>query len=349
MRSLDYRYLLSVSFSPGQMELLREIYVCNDRLETWSGIYPDTMGALATKRVVDDIFFSHSIEGMPADRETIEALVEERYEPVSIDDMKAAGQLDAVRMLERLTVKKRIEPEDILELHRALMTRHDTNGGKYRDTENPHTGYGTASIIRKPVSIRESRYALSTLCKAYNAAMVDPEINKILLAVCATLDFFTISPFRNGNGRMYRLILNLFLARAGIGLHRYVSLEKQIFGNLSSHMQSLQRSSDGWSGDFFGYSHFIDDILVNLQGCAKELNRSLPHPKEGKVSKSDRLRHILRSMEGVFTVSDVRGYAPDISTLTIQQAISSGVSDGTLKKYGNTKGSRYVVSKDRNL
>ena len=44
----------------------------------------------------------------------------------------------------------------------------------------------------------------------------------------------------------------------------------------------------------------------------------------------------------------VGGYAPDVSTLTIQQAISSGISDGTLKKFGNTKGSRYVVRKDRN-
>lgn len=348
MRAIDYRFLLSVSFSPGQMDLLREIYVCNDRIDTWCCLYPETMEALASKRMVDDIFFSHSIEGMPADRGTIESIVAGGFEPGNIDDMKAAGQFDALNMLERLIVKKEIESEDILELHRMLMIRHDPNGGKYRDTENPHIGYGTASTIRKPVSIRESRYALNTLCKAYNVAMGDPEINKILLAVCATLDFFTISPFRNGNGRMYRLVLNLFLARAGIGLHRYVSLEKQIFGKLSTHMQSLQRSSDGWSGDFFGYSHFIDDILVNLRGCAVDLNRSLPHPKEGKVSKSDRLRHILRSMEGVFTISDVRGYAPDVSTLTIQQAIASGISDGTLKKFGNTKGSRYVVSKERN-
>ena len=44
----------------------------------------------------------------------------------------------------------------------------------------------------------------------------------------------------------------------------------------------------------------------------------------------------------------VGGYAPDVSTLTIQQAIASGISDGTLKEFGNTKGSRYVVSKEEN-
>ena len=44
----------------------------------------------------------------------------------------------------------------------------------------------------------------------------------------------------------------------------------------------------------------------------------------------------------------VGGYAPDVPTLTIQQEIASGISDGTLKKFENTNGSGYVVRKDRN-
>lgn len=342
MRQIDYRFLLSVSFSPEQLEIWRSVYTCNDRLESWTALYPSVTGALEDIRISDDIFYSHSIEGMPVSRESI-GRVMSGMEPADIVEMKMAGQYDALMEAGRLSTLSSIQPDDILNLHRTLMIRHDPNGGHYRNSDDPHTGYGTASTIRKPVSTRESRYALNSLCKAYNAAMEIPGINKVLLAICASLDLFTISPFSNGNGRMYRLAIGFFLSRASINIHRYASLERQMFLNLDSHIAALERSSDGWSGDFFGYSHFIDDVLLNLQRCAEDLNRSFPHPKLGKVSKSDRIRHVMASMGGVFTRSDLKRMVPDVSEITIQQAISEAVSEGMLRKIGNTKGSRYVL------
>ena len=343
MRTIDYRFLLSVSFTPERMDMMRDIHLTNDRLRSWKVMYPETTEQLGIQCVVDDVFYSHSIEGMPADRESIMRLVSGGCEPKDIDEIKAAGQADACRAAHDLVGCETLSPEDIMGLHRVLMIRHDPNGGHYRTTDNPHTGYGTASTISKPVSSRESRYALNNLCKAYNAAMEEPGINKVLLAICAALDLFTISPFANGNGRMYRLVLSLFLERAGIGIHRYASLEKRIFSDIDAHFSSLEKSSDGWSGDFYGYSYFIDNILTNLHGCASELERSFPHPMYGKVSKADRLRHAVTSMDRVFTISDLRGYVPDISVVTVQQVLSTMVTDGTVRKIGNTKGARYSI------
>ena len=343
MRTIDYRLLLSVSFSPEEMSMMRDIYLTNDRLMSWETMYPDATDQLDIQCMADDVFFSHRIEGMPADRESVLGMITGDSEPEGIDEIKAAGLVDAYRKVHELAGYATLSPEDIVSLHRVLMIRHDPNGGQYRTTDSPHTGYGTASIIRKPVTSRESRYALNNLCKAYNTAMGLPGINPILLAICASLALFTISPFANGNGRMYRLALSLFLERAGIRIHRFSSLEKRIFTDLDAHLSSLEKSSDGWSGDFFGYSHFIENMVTNLCGCASELERSFPHPKSGKVSKADRIRHAVMSMDRVFTISDLKLYVPDISMVTVQQMLSSMVSEGIVRKIGNTKGARYAV------
>ena len=345
MRIIDYRFLQSLSFSQEQADMLRDIYLTNDRLESWKVLYPETVGICGRNRIIDDIVGSHSIEGMPADIPTVTRIVTEGYEPDGTDGQKAAGQYDAIMAAQALVGHGPLTPEDIAGIHRALMIRHDPNGGHYRTVDKSHTGYGTASTIRKPVSPRESRYALNSLCKAYNAAMRDPRTDKLILALCTTLDLFTISPFANGNGRMYRLILGMLLEESGIRIQRYASLERQIYLNLSDHLLSLERSSDGWSGDFFGYTFFIGDMLRNLHRCASELERSFPHPKMGKVSKADRLRHVMASMDSSFTKSDLARYAPDVSMVTVQQAVSSALSDGTLRKIGNTKGCRYVMNR----
>ena len=56
----------------------------------------------------------------------------------------------------------------------------------------------------------------------------DANINQLLLIPCVVLDFLCIHPFRDGNGRMSRLLSLLLLYKNGYDAGKYVSFEEQI-------------------------------------------------------------------------------------------------------------------------
>ena len=75
----------------------------------------------------------------------------------------------------------------------------------------------------------------------------DANINQLLLIPCVILDFLCIHPFRDGNGRMSRLLSLLLLYKNGYDAGKYVSFEEQINKYKAFYYEALKQSSDGWA------------------------------------------------------------------------------------------------------
>lgn len=341
MRFFDYSFIKDHRFPNSHLNMLCDLHLTEERIQTWIRFYPEAMNMLHKQRIMDDINSTHRIERMSAGGLNVSKIIESDSEPSDTDEMKVMGQYDAIIYWESLHNEDDLGSENILNLHKSLMGRHDNNAGKYRSMDYPHIGYGTATTIEKPANTRETRYALYQFCKSYNEASHDPSLNKIVLAICATVDYFSISPFDNGNGRMYRMMLALLLKKAEITTHLYSSLEKQIMFNLDNHFTALKMSTNGWSGDFFGYDAFIDDIIYNLHQCTVELNRSFPKPSIGKVSKTERIKHVINNSPHEFTLEYVCRHAPDVSKILIHNTISEMIKEGTIEKHGNTRNTSF--------
>ena len=343
MKLFDYSFLEDYPVSQKNYRNLRLLYITEERLSFWKETYPATLKKFSAVRIYKDILSTHDIEHIPADRDRTRALLDGTAEPRTEDEHKVLGQRDAILFCEELKTRKRLVPEDFLELHRRLMTRHDMNGGKYRSHDCPHNGYGTATTIQNPASKLEVKYVLSSFCKTYNDAFDDSSIDGLLLALCATLDFFSVSPFNNGNGRMYRLLLNLFLGRAGITVQTYVPLEKFILHHLDNHFKALESSTDGWAGNSEGYRFFIEDIIHNLGHCCIYINQSLPPISAGKLSKSERVGYIAMNAPSDFSIDYISERAPDVSSLSINNQLRDMIDMGMIEKIGNTRGTVYRV------
>ncbi|MCQ2079639.1 MAG: Fic family protein [archaeon] len=341
MRLFDYSFIGNFSLSIRQSKILNNIHLTEERISVWTQHYPEAMRLFYEHRMIDDICGTHEIEHIPVCRADVPLLLSGELEPRNVDEQKVLGQRDAIQFWESLVEKKCLESDDFLKLHRLLMIRHDLNGGKFRTVNDPHIGYGTATAVEKPATMTEIRYVLSSFCRSYNQSFSDPDIDSLLLALCCALDYFSIAPFNNGNGRMYRLVLNLLLARAGVTVQMYSSLEKQILDHLDNHMVALSMSTNGWGGDFNGYNFFIDDILHNLNHCVDFLNEALPPRACGRRSKSERIEHIVSSARGEFNIGYVSEHAPDVSEVLIRNQLQSLSKSGVLEKAGNTRGTTY--------
>ena len=72
------------------------------------------------------------------------------------------------------------------------------------------------------------------------------QVHPLIALAAFNLDFLCIHPFRDGNGRMSRLLLLLQCYHLGFEVGRYISLERLIEQNKERYYETLKLSSQGW-------------------------------------------------------------------------------------------------------
>lgn len=125
------------------------------------------------------------------------------------DHYEVVGHAQAYDYLYRILEKEKIEENDILQLHRLFYYRIDVeNAGKYRNEQVYITG--TDFLPPKPEQIPR-------LMKEFveNLPKKQKEYHEIEFAALLHLNFVTIHPFIDGNGRCARLLMNLALLKTG--------------------------------------------------------------------------------------------------------------------------------------
>ena len=80
-------------------------------------------------------------------------------------------------------------------------------------------------------------------------------------------------PFRDGNGRVSRLLLLLLCYHQGLEVGRYISLERLIEQNKERYYETLKLSSDGWHEGKHNPWHYVNFLLYTLLDAYKEFER----------------------------------------------------------------------------
>ncbi len=73
----------------------------------------------------------------------------------------------------------------------------------------------------------------------------DPGVHLIVRAAIAHLHLVSIHPFRDGNGRVSRIVQSLVLARGGLLAPEFVSIEEYLGSNTSAYYAALQEVQGG--------------------------------------------------------------------------------------------------------
>src|SRR5205823_2543227 len=77
----------------------------------------------------------------------------------------------------------------------------------------------------RPVKVAETPAAVEELCLLYRHALNQSLAPPLVAVAALVFDFLCIHPFRDGNGRVSRLLTLLALYQHGYEVGRYVSLE----------------------------------------------------------------------------------------------------------------------------
>ena len=346
MRKFDYSFLNNGLLPAKLVNLTATIYSLKTMAGTRKEEYEKIFTELEKIAKVQSVKSSNAIEGIVTSDERIKEIVNQSSEPLNHNESEIAGYRDALNEIHLGYEDIDFRENDILRLHEIMLSYSGYEfGGKYKSDDNvilEADDEGNRKVRFRPTSAKETPKAMEQLILAYMDARSDSNINQLLLIPCVILDFLCIHPFRDGNGRMSRLLSLLLLYKNGFDAGKYVSFEEQINNYKSYYYESLEKSSEGWENNENTYIPFIENFLSMLYMCYKELDKRFSVVNSGKITKKARIEATILNSLTPLSKSEICNILPDVSPTTVEAVLGAMVKDGRVKLIGKSKASRYL-------
>lgn len=163
-----------------------------------------------------------------------------------------------------------------------------------------------------------------------------------LIAVAAfNLDFLCIHPFRDGNGRLSRLLLLLQCYHLGFEAGRYISLERLIEQNKARYYETLKLSSEGWHKGRHDPWVYVNFVLYTLLEAHKELERRVGETAAPKGAKSELVLNAIRQQRSDFRLVDIERACPGVSREWIRTLLADMKRRGEVTSTGRGPAARW--------
>ena len=346
MRRFDYSFLNNGLLPANLVNLTSSIA----SLKTMAGVrkeeYAKVFTELEAVAKIQSIKSSNAIEGIVTSDERIAAIVNQNSAPLNHNEAEIAGYRDALNAIHTDHTHMDFRQRDILRLHEMLMAIAGYEyGGQYKTDDNvilEVDANGNRKVRFRPTPADETAEAMEQLELAYMDARDDANINQLLLIPCVILDFLCIHPFRDGNGRMSRLLSLLLLYKNGYDAGKYVSFEEQINKYKAFYYEALKQSSDGWADNQNTYFPFIENFLSTLYMCYKELDKRFAVVHGKKITKKARIEATVLNSLTPLSKAEICQILPDVSPTTVEAVLGAMVKDGSIKRIGSARASRYI-------
>ena len=348
MRKFDYSFLNNGLLPANLVNLTANI----SSLKTMAGVRKDEYAQIFTEleavAKVQSIKSSNEIEGIITSDERIAAIVNQNSAPLNHNEAEIAGYRDALNEIhlgyEHIDLRER----DILRLHEIMMSFTGYEfGGQYKIDDNvilEVDADGNRKIRFRPTPAEETAAAMEQLELAYMEARGDANISQLLLIPCVILDFLCIHPFRDGNGRMSRLLSLLLLYKNGFDAGKYVSFEEQINAYKAYYYEALKQSSTGWDTNENSYFPFIENFLSTLYMCYKEVDKRFAVVHGKRITKKARVEATVLNSLTPISKAEICKILPDVSPTTVEAVLGAMVKDGQIKRIGQSRAARYIKS-----
>jgi Fic family protein len=229
-----------------------------------------------------------------------------------------------------------------------MLSYTAATGGLYKGNDNIITEVeadGTRRVRFVPVKAAEAPKAMNQLVLAYLEARGNYNINQLLLIPCFILDFLCIHPFADGNGRLSRLLSLLLLYKNGFDAGRYISFEEQINRKKAAYYQALKDSSGGRHEGRNSYFPFIENFVMTLLYCYKELDSRFAAVGSAKATKRRRIEFTVLNSLLPISKSEICHILPDVSPTTVEAALAEMLKNGQIEKVGAARNTKYKAAR----
>lgn len=346
MKKFDYSFLDNGLLPANLINITGTIYSLKAGAKIRQGEYEKIFTELEKIAIVQSVKSSNAIEGIITSDERIEEIVNQNSKPLNHNEKEIAGYRDALNEIHLHYDDIEFNEDTMLRLHEIMMSYTGVeDAGKYKVNQNyviEEDRQGNRKVRFKPLAPRETPNAMEQLVLAYNDACNNTNINQMLLIPCVILDFLCIHPFRDGNGRMSRLLTLLLLYKNGFDVGKYISFEDQINNSKGNYYEALRLSSINWIENEQSYVPFIENFLLTLYMCYKELDKRFSIVNSNKITKKARIEATVLNNLTPISKAEICKILPDVSPTTVESVLGKMVKNGAVKIIGSGRNTKYM-------
>ncbi len=305
----------------------------------------DSLETLLKVAKIQSTSSSNKIEGIYTTDKRINEIVNQKLEPKNRNEEEIAGYRDVLTLIHENYNFIDINQNTILQLHRDLYKYTGYSyGGKFKNSQNfieEENEKGEKKIRFTPLSPVETPIAIEELCKNYNELVNNEMCDLLVLIPIFILDFVSIHPFNDGNGRMSRLLTLLLLYKANYMVGKYISIEKIIEETKESYYDTLEKSSVSWHNNENDYSYFVEYYLGIILNAYKEFDSRINIVENKKTTAYDRIIDIFKNNIIPIDKAFITNKCPNLSETTIERTLNKLLKEDKIIKISGGRYTKY--------
>lgn len=309
----------------------------------------DVLDTLLQVAKIQSTSSSNKIEGIYTTDKRIEQIVNQKLEPKNRNEEEIAGYRDVLSLIHENYDFIDINKNTILQLHKYLYKYTGLSyGGKFKNSQNyieEVNELGEKKIRFTPLSPVETPIAIEDLCNSYNELVNSESCDLLVLIPIFILDFVSIHPFNDGNGRMSRLLTLLLLYKANYLVGKYISIEKIIEESKDTYYDVLYKSSVNWNNNENDYSYFVEYYLGIILNAYKEFDSRI-NLIDNKTTSYDQIIEIFKDSIIPIDKSFIISKCPNLSETTIERALNRLLNEEKIVKISGGRYTKYKWNND---
>lgn len=310
--------------------LINDIAEAKGRQDLYTKQSPQILKALREMAVVESVESSNRIEGVTVAPDRLRPLVLGNTRPRDRSEEEIQGYRNALRRIHTGAGDLPIVPDTLRDLHRTIQEGSGDAGEwkaidndiiEFRPGEPPRVRFRTLAVKKVPKAVEE-------MCLLYRHALDQEHVPALVAVACLVLDFLCIHPFRDGNGRVSRLLTVLGLYQHGIEVGRYISIERLIEESKEDYYSVLQTSSTGWHEGKHDLLPWLNYFLAIIRRAYMQFEERAGKVKSPKGAKTELVLHAINAQTGEFRVADLERACPGVGVDLIRRILKQKRQSG---------------------
>ena len=344
--TLDPLRLNQIELPLGTSWLLGACMEARGKQDLWTQQKPEILTALRQQAIVQSAESSNRIEGVTVPLARLRPLILGNARPRDRSEKELAGYRRALNWIFSRKGEVLITPELIRKLHARAQGGSSGDAGLWKARDNEIIEIlpnGERRIRFVPVSAKQTPTAIARLCSNYARACQQQIVPPLLIVATFVFDLLCIHPFRDGNGRVSRLITALLLQVHGFEVSRYVSLERLIEESKEDYYRVLDECSLQWGEGqnqiLPWWNYFLGIVRFGYKDFALKIENAAARP-----AKSDLAQTIILDQTGEFTLNDIVAQAGSISPQLIKKVLAKMKLAGRVQLKGRGRSARWILT-----
>ena len=289
---------------------------------------PQRLKALREHALIESAVSSNRIEGVSVEPSRVrDVLVARRPLFRDRDEEEVRGYRDALAWIHQDVGNIVLTAETVKQLH--AMTRGQIwDAGQFKEKDGDiieRYSDGRERVRFRTVPAAETDAAVSQLLDDWRRCIEERWVPPLIALAAFNLDFLCIHPFRDGNGRVSRLLWLLQSYQLGYEVGHYISLERLVEQNKERYYETLEQSSQGWHEGKHDPWPYINYVLYILKAAYREFAERVGEVKAPRGAKREQvlsgIEQLAARVGGAFTLSELEQTCPGVSRDMVRRVL----------------------------